>query len=186
MMALDAMNFVAIDFETANHRPDSACAVGLASGRNGRLVALRSFLIRPPSPRFSFSGIHGLHWANVRNAPTFGELWPTLRSWFENAEFVAAHNASFDSRVLQASCATYGVLAPPLPFTCTVQLARTQWAIYPTRLPDVCRKLRIPLSHHDPGSDAEACARIVLAAEAEGWTARSRCRSLPALEKIHR
>jgi hypothetical protein len=33
---------------------------------------------------------------------------------------------------------------------------------------DVCRHLRIPLRHHDAGSDAEACARIVIAAlEAE-------------------
>ena len=33
---------------------------------------------------------------------------------------------------------------------------------------DVCRQLRILLHHHDAGSDAEACARIVLAAEAAG------------------
>ena len=58
---------------------------------------------------------------------------------------------------------------PRVPFTCTVQLARSQWGICPTRLPDVCRRLRIPLRHHDSGSDAEACARIVLAAEAKGW-----------------
>ena len=50
-----------------------------------------------------------------------------------------------------------------------VRLARAQWRIYPTALPDVCRHLRIPLRHHDAKSDAEACARIVLAAEAEGW-----------------
>ena len=30
----------------------------------------------------------------------------------------------------------------------------------------------IPLRHHDSGSDAEACARIVLAAAAEGWRER--------------
>ena len=116
----------------------------------------------------------GLHWADVRDAPTFGELWPVLRSWIEDAEFLAAHNASFDSSVLRACCVTHGVLAPRMPFTCTVQLARAQWKIYPTKLPDVCRALRIPLRHHDSGSDAEACARIVLAAEAEGWRPRRR------------
>ena len=36
--------------------------------------------------------------------------------------------------------------------------------VYPTKLPDVCRRLGIALRHHDALSDAEACARIVLAA----------------------
>ena len=46
--------------------------------------------------------------------------------------------------------------------------------IRPTKLPDVCRRLGIPLLHHDAASDATACARIVLAAEAEGWRPRRR------------
>ena len=53
-------------------------------------------------------------------------------------EFLAAHNASFDRSVLLACCARYRLRAPRTPFTCTVQLARAQWGIYPTTLPDVC------------------------------------------------
>lgn len=162
-------SFVAIDFETANQQRNSACALGLAAGRRGIVEVVRSFLIRPPKSRFEFSHIHGLHWENVRNAPTFAELWPTLLPWFDDAEFVAAHNARFDRRVLQACCAEYGIRALRLPFICTVELARRQWGIYPTRLPNVCRRLGISLRHHEPGSDAKACARIVLAAEAHGW-----------------
>jgi DNA polymerase-3 subunit epsilon len=45
-----------------------------------------------------------------------------------------------------------------------MQLARQTWRIYPTRLPDVCARLGLALRHHDPASDAEACARIVIAA----------------------
>ena len=161
--------FVAIDFETANHCSNSACAVGLAAGRGGRIEVAQSFLIRPPASQFTFTEIHGLRWEDVHDAPTFVELWPTLLTSIDNAEFIAAHNAPFDRSILLGCCATYGIRVPWMPFTCTVQLARTQWGIYPTRLPDVCRRLRIPLRHHDPGSDAEACARIVLAAEAEGW-----------------
>ena len=164
--------FVAIDFEIANHRRDSACAVGLASARCGRIKAARSFLIRPPASQFEFTEIHGLRWEDVRDAPTFGELWPTLHTWVDDAEFIAAHNAPFDRSILLACCATYGIQAPRMPFTCTVQLARAQWGVYPTRLPDVCRRLRIPLRHHDSESDAKACARIVLAAKAEGWRHR--------------
>jgi DNA polymerase-3 subunit epsilon len=45
-----------------------------------------------------------------------------------------------------------------------VRLARTTWALHPANLPTVCRRLGIDLLHHDAGSDAEACARIVIAA----------------------
>ena len=165
-------SFVAIDFETANRHRSSACAVGLAKARNGKIEIVRSFLIRPPSSRFVLTHVHGLRWEDVRDAPSFGELWPTLLPWFDGAEFIAAHNAPFDRSVFQACCAIYGIRMPGLPFTCTVGLARSQWGIYPTRLPDSCRRLGIPLRHHQAGSDAEACARIVLAAEREGWHRR--------------
>ena len=109
--------FVAIDFETANHRRDSACAVGLATGCNGRIVASHTYAIRPPTPQFSFTRIHGVRWEDVRDAPTFGDLWPTLRGWIDNVEFLAAHNASFDRSVLLACCARYRLRAPRTPFT---------------------------------------------------------------------
>ena len=161
--------FVAIDFEIATARRDSACAVGLAAGCGGRIVLARTYLIRPPHPRFTFTRIHGLGWEDVRDAPDFAELWPVLRAWIGDAVFVAAHNARFDRSVLHACCARYRVRPPRARFTCTVQLARRQWGIRPTSLPDVCRRLRIPLRHHRAGADALACARIVLAAEAAGW-----------------
>ena len=121
------------------------------------------------SGQFTFTDLHGLEWEDVCNAPTFAELWPTLRAWIVGAAFVAAHNAPFDRSVLHACCARYRLRPPPTRFVCTVQLARAQWGIRPTKLPDVCRRLGIPLRHHDAGADAVACARIVLAAEADGW-----------------
>ena len=173
---LETTPFVAIDFETATVRRDSACAVGLAAGSGGRVVLSRTYLIRPPVARFTFTSLHGLRWDDVRDAPTFADLWPALRGWIDDAAFVAAHNARFDRGVLHACCARYRLRPPRARFTCTVQLARARWGIRPTKLPDVCRRLRIPLRHHDPGSDAAACARIVLAAEADGWRARRRHR----------
>ena len=169
--------FVAIDFETANRRPNCACAIGLAAGQASRIVAVRSFLIRPPTPQFEFSAIHGIRWSDVCDTPTFAGLWPTVLDWIDSKEFVAAHNARFDRRVLEESCATYRISPPRIPSICTVELARAKWGIYPTTLPDVCRQLGISLHHHEPGSDAEACARIVLAAEAEGWECPSSLRS---------
>jgi DNA polymerase-3 subunit epsilon len=46
-----------------------------------------------------------------------------------------------------------------------MQMARAVWNVRPTTLPDVCRFLGIALNHHDALSDAEACARIMIAAK---------------------
>ena len=72
--------------------------------------------------------------------------------------------------ILRSTDDRFRLQNPRIPLNLTVL---SQWAIYPTRLSDVCRRLRIPLRHHDSGADAKACARIVLAAEAEGWRRRS-------------
>ena len=158
------MNFVAIDFETANHQPDSACAIGLVKVVGGQIVDQAACLIRPPTKQFVFTYIHGLTWKDVAQADDFGALWPRLEPLLAGATFFAAHNASFDRSVLRACCASHGLRAPSLPFRCTVQISRRAWNIRPTKLSDVCKKLEIPLNHHEALSDAMACAKIVLAA----------------------
>ncbi|WP_254991366.1 exonuclease domain-containing protein [Cyanobium sp. N5-Cardenillas] len=59
-------------------------------------------LIRPPRRTFQFTAIHGISWSQVAQAPTFAELWPQLAAALEVAQFIAAHNASFDAGVLRA------------------------------------------------------------------------------------
>ncbi|MFN7086549.1 MAG: 3'-5' exonuclease [Burkholderiales bacterium] len=164
------MRFAAIDFETANHHAGSACAVGLVIVDEGRFVDRTYHLIRPPGPAFVFTHIHGLTWKDVCTAPTFADLWPEVRRKLRTVDFLAAHNAPFDRRVLSGCCDHYHLPAIHVPFVCTVQIARQVWNIHPTTLPDVCSRLRIPLRHHQADSDAEACARIVVAAAATGWS----------------
>ncbi len=156
--------FVAIDFETADYQRDSACAVALVRVEAGQITERRQQLIRPPRRQFVFTAIHGITWADVSDAPTFSEAWPTLAPLLDDCEFIAAHNASFDRSVLRACCESARLPMPAKPFECSMRLARTTWGLRPTTLPDVCRHLRIPLRHHDAASDAEACARIILAA----------------------
>lgn len=158
------LTFAAIDFETATSRPDSACAVGVVSVVEGAITNRASYLLRPPRRDFTFTHIHGIRWRDVASAPSFAEVWPLLLSLLEGARFLAAHNARFDRAVLETCCRGAGVSSTPLPFRCTLQLARRVWNLHPATLPDVCRRLGIPLRHHEPGSDAEACARVVLAA----------------------
>ncbi len=161
---LSKSNFVAIDFETADYGRDSACAVALVRVERNRITERCCHLIRPPRKRFIFTYIHGIEWSDVADKPTFGDLWPALASFMENADFLAAHNAPFDRSVLRACCEAYDLRYPDIPFLCTVQLARKTWNLNPTKLPDVCGHLGIRLDHHNAASDAEACARIVIAA----------------------
>ncbi|MDH4199295.1 MAG: 3'-5' exonuclease [Spirochaetia bacterium] len=157
-------SFVAIDFETANRNKNSACAVGLIRVENNIIVKKKSILIRPVSTFFEFTDIHGLTWNDVKSAPVFGDIWPQIRDFVDGADFMAAHNASFDKRVLKDCCQYYGTEDIDLPFICTVKLSRDVWKLYPTKLPDVCTFLNLTLKHHDPLSDAEACANIVISA----------------------
>ena len=160
--------FVAIDFETADYGRDSACALALVRVEAGVIVQRAFHYIRPPRQRMIFTYLHGISWEQVAGAPLFAQLWPQLQPLLAGAAFLAAHNASFDRAVLHACCAAAGLPLPAQAFQCTVRLARAAWQLRPARLPDVCRHLGIPLQHHMAASDAEACARIVLAAAASG------------------
>jgi DNA polymerase-3 subunit epsilon len=160
--------FVAIDFETADHGSDSACAVALVRVENLQIVERRVQLLRPPRSYIRFSYIHGITWSDVVDAPTFAEAWPRLKDMLDGADELAAHNAGFDRGVLHACCRRAGHPIPAQRFICSMQIARRTWRIFPTRLPDVCRRLNLALNHHDAASDAEACARIVIAARRAG------------------
>ena len=160
------LSFTALDFETADSPSNSACAIGLTRVEQGKIVAQDSFLIRPPFPYVRFTRIHGITWDMVRDKPTFVERWPRIQQMIEGVDYLAAHNALFDRRVLHASCLAHGVRPPPQDFLCTVKLARRPWNLRRANLKAVCEMLEIPLQHHHAGSDAEACARIILAAQA--------------------
>jgi DNA polymerase-3 subunit epsilon len=158
--------FVAIDFETADNGADSACALGLVRVEDLKVVAREKVLIRPPRERILFTYIHGITWRMVQDAPVFKVAWMKLAPLLDGATFLAAHNAPFDRGVLRACCTAAALTVPAQPFVCTVQVARRKWAMKPANLPEVCRRLGIGLIHHDAGSDAEACARIIIAAAA--------------------
>jgi len=161
---MDGQVFVAIDFETADYESDSACSVALVRVEGRRIVTREHRLIRPPRRDFVFTYLHGIAWKDVKDAPTFRDAWLELRGLLDGASFLAAHNARFDRKVLTTCCKAARITPTKVPFLCTVALARRELGIYPTNLPSVCRRLGIRLHHHQAISDAEACARIVLAA----------------------
>ncbi len=157
------MDFIAIDFETANSHPTSACSIGIAFVRDGRLSGHTSHLIRPEPFYFDpfTTAIHGLTERDVRHAPTFAQLWPEISAHFENA-IVVAHNAPFVIGVLKSTLAFYGLPLPDMRLLCTVLLSRRAFPALPShRLNVVSDALGISLTHHQAESDAIACAQIL-------------------------
>ena len=101
------LDFTAIDFETANSSNASACAVGLARVRDGRVVATAGWLIQPPPGHDRFfelnTRIHGLRAEDVETAKTWSEQLEDLFA-FLGADVLVAHNAGFDMMVLRRAC----------------------------------------------------------------------------------
>jgi DNA polymerase III subunit epsilon len=157
------MKFVAIDFETANNSPDSACSLGVVRVVNRRIVESTYRLIRPPRRTFTLSWIHHLTWEDVEHESAFGEVWQEVRPLLKGADFIAAHNAGFDQRVLNTCCARARVRPPEIDFVCTMKLARDVLGFRKYGLEHVCKRLGIHLEHHHALSDARASARIVMA-----------------------
>jgi DNA polymerase-3 subunit epsilon len=160
--------FGAIDFETADHGRDSACALAVVIVEGTQVAREEKFLIRPPRQEFLFTWVHGIRWGDVADAPSFGELWPRVAPLLEGLEFLAAHNAGFDRSVLYQCCHGAGLPWPDLRFQCTARLARQAWGLARASLPYVCDHLDIALQHHRVDSDARACAQIVIAAREQG------------------
>jgi DNA polymerase-3 subunit epsilon len=163
--------FVAIDFETADAGRDSACAVALVRVEGERIVRSEGRFLRPPRISSANTHVHGISEATQRSARPLREVWPELAPLLDGVGLLVAHNAPFDRSVLRASWAVAGLTPPGLPWACTMDMGRRLWpkpAIVPDhKLPTLARLWGIPLKHHDATSDAEACARLVLAARAE-------------------
>ncbi|HAU38942.1 MAG TPA: DNA polymerase III [Phycisphaerales bacterium] len=158
------MNWTAIDFETANASRNSACAIGVAVVEAGRIVQAASWLIRPPTLDFDpFNvSIHGITADDVKDSPTFDELWCEIGPSLAGKP-VVAHNASFDISVLRHSLDEYRVPYPQLDYYCTCNFCRAVWpGQIAYRLDVMADLLGIRFQHHDAEEDAAVCARIAL------------------------
>jgi DNA polymerase-3 subunit epsilon len=160
------MDFVAIDFETANERRNSPCAIAVVIVSKGELTAQHSWLIRPKDGYFNpfNTRIHGITAEDVADKPEFNELWETLRSLLESG-IVLAHNASFDISVLRSTLAAYGIPFPNFTYSCTRIIAQKSWpGLVSYGLQPVAMMLGIDFQHHKVEDDAFACAKVALRA----------------------
>jgi len=69
------MNFIAMDFETANYQRHSACSLALVMVENSQIVDEYYTLIKPETKFFwKNMQIHGIHPEDVADAPKFPEF----------------------------------------------------------------------------------------------------------------
>jgi len=160
------LDFTAIDFETANSSTASACAVGLARVRSGRVVATANWLIQPPPGHDEFqewnTRIHGIRAHDVIGAKRWTDQLDDLAA-FAGADVLVAHNAGFDMNVIKRACDATGDLCPPYRYVCSLQVSRKVYDLESYRLPLVAAAAGFgEFPHHDAGADAHACAQIII------------------------
>jgi len=155
--------FVSVDFETANNAKNSAISIGLVEVREGVIQDIFSSLIKPPEGVFLYSGYNGITEDMVASEKTFLELWPSISKYFQEVDFIVAHNAKFDSEVLWSTCEHYGIERPQAGFFCTMVESRRLLPTLPDhKLNTLASHFGVPLNHHEALSDARASAEIFL------------------------
>jgi len=160
------MEFISIDFETANSSPASPCAVGLVRVSEGKITESLSMLFRPPYPNNWFHEgnikVHGIRPEDVQDAPDWEEVLPELLLFTDGLPLIA-HNASFDMSVLRNSAAAINFDLPSLGYACTLAMARKTYNLESYRLNAVAYAIgHEEFQHHNALADSDACARIAL------------------------
>ncbi len=160
------MDFIAIDFETANRYPNSAYSLGIVYVKNHQIIEEKYFLIQPPSMKFDRKNIdvHGITPEAVKDAPKFDQVWKTIGQDFDGT-MIIAHNAYFDMSVLSACLKEYGISVPNLNYCCSIPISNR--AIKGQRVRQSLKErtnyFGIALEeHHHALADARACAELVL------------------------
>ncbi len=159
-------DFVAIDFETANHHRTSICSVGVVVVRGGEIVDSFYHLIKPYPNYYAgwATACHGISGGDTDDAPLFDSVWAEIAPQIEGLPLVA-HNKNFDESHLIKCHEHYGIIYPDYLFYCTMQASRK---IFGKTLPNhqlhtVSAHCGFELNnHHHALADAEACAHIAI------------------------
>lgn len=159
-------DFIAIDFEIANNKMNSACSLGMTFIKNNQIVNEKYYLIQPPTLHFDPETIkiHGLTSDDVRDAKKFNEIWEEIKPYFIGSTIIA-HNAHFDMSVLHSCLTYYSLELPEFEYIDSIEVSSFAVPGYVRRsLKERTAYFNIEIeNHHNALSDARACALIVTA-----------------------
>jgi len=157
------MDYITIDFETANHSLTSACSIGIVGVKNNIIVLEEYYLINPNEEFNDYNvSIHKITAEDVKDADTFDVIWDKIKKYFQNT-IIFAHNASFDLCVLKAIIEKYNLDAPNLKFGCTFKISTKLWKeeLRNHKLNTLADYLEVEHLHHNALSDAKVCVEII-------------------------
>ncbi|MCG3418579.1 3'-5' exonuclease [Oceanobacillus jordanicus] len=165
------MKFVSIDFETANEKRHSPCAVGIVVANEKEILEEYYSLINPITAFSPFNvRVHGITERDVEDAPTFPEIWPVLDKYLSN-NIVLAHNASFDMSVIRQTLDYFKLTYPEMDYLCTANISRKVWPdLMNHKLNTVAAHHSITFEHHHALEDARVAAKIFMQALREYGT----------------
>ena len=128
------LNFIAIDFETANAKRSSICEVGICVVRNGEISETRSWLVQPEDNFYHYRNIqiHGIRPEDTENAPDFKQVWEEIeRTYLDEFDtlLAAAGSRVAPSAVARPEMGLYSQACP------SSVCLRKLYAGLPVRLP---------------------------------------------------
>lgn len=156
------IHFVALDFETANASRSSVCSIGLVKVADGEIVDTYYSLVNPNEPFDSRNiAVHGIHPADVHDAPMFPEVYEEILA-FIGSDPIVAHFAQFDVNVLRSTVEKYTLPLLDNPYFCSCMLAKRLLKLPSHKLNVVADHFDFQFEHHHALEDAIACATIVI------------------------
>lgn len=161
------MDFICIDFETANYDLTSACSVGIVGVKDNKISDTYYSLIKPKNLYFHHKNIeiHGITPKHVENAPQFDGIWREINQFFKDNYTIVAHNASFDMSVLKLNLMQYDLPIPKFNYVCSISFSAKacKGLNVGSSLIERAKHFDIDVTnHHNALDDALTCANIVL------------------------
>ncbi len=163
------MDFVAIDFETANPDLSSICQVGIATFADGNLCAKWKSLINPEDYFDPFNvSIHGITEENVAHSPKWHEIYPQIGLRLRGA--IAVSHTAFDRVALHRACQRSEIQECKCTWLDSARVVRRTWTSVARTgygLASIAAKLGIEYQPHDALEDARCAGEILLRAISE-------------------
>ncbi|MEJ8579611.1 hypothetical protein JSO55_05760 [Riemerella anatipestifer] len=162
------MNFISIDFETANTHRYSPCSLGLCIVKDSYIIDRKEWLIQPPRNHYNPRNIeiHGITPEMTANQPEFHELWQEIKPYIHNQTILAHNGNNIDKNILLKTLEYYDIPYSEDDFLIvdTLQLSKRLFHnLKSYTLKDLCDFLSIPFDethYHNSLYDATKTAEL--------------------------
>jgi DNA polymerase III subunit epsilon len=145
---------VIVDFETTGFVSPTVDIVEVAVIDQDGQVLLETLV--KPSDRIPYraSLVHGIYDDDVKNAPTFAEVYAVFRNAVGSQPYAIAYNDQFERGILRAVCQRYSQPVPPMEWHCAMRTYMAYAQHYKfSKLGDACQQegVRVENAHRALG-----------------------------------